>query len=69
MGLFVEALSLLRVHPLAFLGFMFIGGAFLVAGIAVYLLSLVSTLFASPGCYRVFLLFRFRRFRYTTTTL
>lgn len=43
MGLFVEALSLLRVHPLAFLGFMFIGGAFLVAGIAVYLLSLVST--------------------------
>jgi hypothetical protein len=43
MGLVVEALSLVRVHPLAFLGFMFIGGTFLVAGIAVYLLSLVST--------------------------
>ena len=43
MGLVVEALSLIRVHPLAFLGFMFIGGTLLVAGIAVYLLSLVST--------------------------
>ena len=42
LGLLVEALSLMRVHPLAFLGFMFIGGAFLIAGIAVYLFSVVS---------------------------
>lgn len=41
-GLLVEALSLIRIHPLAFLGFMFIGGAFLIAGIAVYLFSIVS---------------------------
>lgn len=42
LGLSVEALSLVRIHPLAFLGFMFIGGAFLLAGIAVYLYSVVS---------------------------
>lgn len=42
LGLLVEALSLMRVHPLAFLGFMLIGGAFLIAGIAVYLFSVVS---------------------------
>ena len=39
LGLLVEALS---VHPLAFLGFMFIGGGLLVMGIAVYLSSLVA---------------------------
>lgn len=42
LGLFVEALSLIRVHPLAFLGFMFIGGGLLLMGIAIYLYSLVS---------------------------
>jgi hypothetical protein len=41
-GLLVEAL----IHPLAFLGFMFVGGGLLVAGIAIYLYSLVSD--ASP---------------------
>jgi hypothetical protein len=43
LGLLVEALSLVRIHPLAFLSFMFIGGAFLVAGVVVYLYALVST--------------------------
>ena len=42
LGLLVEALSLMRVHPLAFLGFMFIGGGLLVVGIVIYLYSLVS---------------------------
>lgn len=42
LGLLVEALSLMRVHPLAFLGFMFIGGGLLVIGIVIYLYSLVS---------------------------
>jgi hypothetical protein len=42
LGLLVEALSLIRIHPLAFLGFMFVGGGFLIAGIAIYLYSLVS---------------------------
>ena len=42
LGLVVEALSLIRIHPLAFLGFMFVGGGLLVAGIAIYLYSLVS---------------------------
>jgi hypothetical protein len=42
LGLLVEALSLARVHPLAFLAFMFIGGAFLVAGMAIYLYSIAS---------------------------
>jgi hypothetical protein len=42
LGLVVEALSLIRIHPSAFLGFMFVGGGLLVAGIAIYLYSLVS---------------------------
>ena len=46
LGLLVEALSLIRIHPLAFLGFMFVGGGFLILGIALYLYSLVSV--ASP---------------------
>jgi hypothetical protein len=29
-------------HPLAFLGFMFVGGGFLIVGITIYLYSLVS---------------------------
>jgi hypothetical protein len=46
LGLLVEALSLVRIHPLAFLGFMFVGGGLLVSGIAIYLYSIVSA--ASP---------------------
>ena len=42
LGLLVEALSLIRIHPLAFLGFMFVGGGFLIVGITMYLSSLVS---------------------------
>lgn len=42
LGLLVEALSLMRIHPLAFLAFLFVGGGLLVAGIAIYLYSLVS---------------------------
>jgi hypothetical protein len=42
LGLLVEALSLVRIHPLAFLGFMFIGGGLLVSGVATFLYSLVS---------------------------
>lgn len=41
-GLLVEAASLTRIHPLAFLAFMFLGGGFLIAGIAIYLLSVLS---------------------------
>ncbi len=47
LGLLVEGLSLIRVHPLAFLGFMFIGGALFLAGIAVYLLSIAAA--SSPS--------------------
>jgi predicted membrane channel-forming protein YqfA (hemolysin III family) len=42
LGLLVEALSLIRIHPLAFLAFMFIGGALLIAGIGIYLYSIAS---------------------------
>ena len=42
LGLLVEALSLIRIHPLAFLAFMFIGGGFLITGIVIYLVSIVS---------------------------
>jgi hypothetical protein len=41
-GLLVELLSFLRIHPLAFLSFMFIGGGFLIAGIMLYLFSIVD---------------------------
>jgi hypothetical protein len=41
-GLVVEFLSLMRIHPLAFLSFMFIGGGFLLAGIGFYLYSIVG---------------------------
>jgi len=33
LGLLVEALSLIRIHPFSFLAFMFIGGALLAAGV------------------------------------
>jgi hypothetical protein len=42
LGLLVEALSLIRTHPLSFLGFMFIGGGLLAAGVLIYLYSLVA---------------------------
>jgi uncharacterized membrane protein YedE/YeeE len=41
-GLVVEALSLIRIHPLAFLAFMFIGGSLLIAGIVLFLYSIVE---------------------------
>ena len=41
-GLLVELLSLVRIHPLAFLTFMFVGGGFLIAGIALYLYSIMD---------------------------
>lgn len=42
LGLLVEALSLIRIHPLTFLAFMFIGGGFLIAGMGIYLYSIAS---------------------------
>ena len=42
LGLLVEAVSLVRVHPLYFLSFMFVGGGLLAAGIAIYLYALVA---------------------------
>jgi hypothetical protein len=42
LGLVVEALSLIRIHPIAFLAFMFVGGTCLLVGIGIYLLSIVS---------------------------
>jgi hypothetical protein len=42
LGLLVEALSLIRIHPLSFLGFMFIGGGLLAAGVFTYLYSLAA---------------------------
>jgi hypothetical protein len=47
LGLLVEALSLIRIHPLAFMAFMFIGGALLIAGIGIYLYSIASA--SSPS--------------------
>ena len=42
LGLLVEGFSLIRVHPLAFLAFMFVGGALLIAGIGIYLYFIAS---------------------------
>ena len=42
-GLVVEALSLIPIHPLSFLGFMFIGGGFLAADVVTFLYSLVAS--------------------------
>ncbi len=50
--LLVEALSLIRIRPLSFLGFMFVGGGLLVAGIAIYLYSLVSVTSPPESCKR-----------------
>jgi len=42
LGLAVELLSLIRIHPLAFMGFLIVGGGLLIAGVVFYLYSLVS---------------------------
>jgi hypothetical protein len=42
LGLAVELLSLIRIHPLAFMGFLVVGGGLLAAGVVFYLVSLVS---------------------------
>jgi len=49
LGLVVEALSLIRIHPLSFLGFMFIGGGLLAAGVVIYLYSLVAVARLPPS--------------------
>lgn len=41
-GLLTEAISLNWIHPLAFMGFIVIGGTFLVAGVLLFLYSLLS---------------------------
>ena len=41
LGLLTEAVCLLWARPLSFLAFISIGGAFLISGIGVYLLSLL----------------------------
>jgi hypothetical protein len=43
LGLFTEAVSLHWIHPIAFMAFVLIGGAFLAAGVLLYLYSLVSS--------------------------
>lgn len=48
LGLIVEALSLIRIHPLSFLAFMFLGGTLLIVGIAIYLYSLVKMTSSPP---------------------
>jgi hypothetical protein len=42
LGLLIEAATLYWSHPASFLGFLGIGGFVVIAGIAVYLLSIVS---------------------------
>jgi len=49
LGLLVEALSLIRIDALAFLVSMFVGGGFLIVGIAIYLYSLVSVSSPPPA--------------------
>ena len=41
-GLFIQVLSLLPIHPLAFTAFLAIGCPIMLAGVAVYLISLVT---------------------------
>ena len=48
LGLLVEAASLIRIHPLSFLSFMFIGGGLLIAGVLTYLISLISVAHPPP---------------------
>jgi len=48
LGLSVELLSLIRIHPLAFMVFLSVGGGLLAAGVVLYLHSLVSVAHAVP---------------------
>jgi hypothetical protein len=43
LGLLTEAVCLFWAHPLSFLTFITLGGAFLFFGVLVYLLSLLTT--------------------------
>jgi hypothetical protein len=43
LGLLTEAVCLFWARPLSFLAFISVGGAFLLLGVIVYLLSLLST--------------------------
>jgi hypothetical protein len=45
-GLFVQLLTLLRPHPLAFVAFLAVGGPLVAAGVVLFLWSLVSQ---NPG--------------------
>jgi len=42
-GLLIQVASLLPIHPLAFVGFLAIGCPLMIAGIVLYLMSVVST--------------------------
>jgi hypothetical protein len=41
-GLFIQLLSLLPLHPLAFVGFLIVGCPLMIAGVVLYLTSLVG---------------------------
>jgi hypothetical protein len=41
LGLCIEAISLIWVHPLAFLAFFVVGGLFLAAGVLLFLYSIL----------------------------
>ena len=49
LGLVVELLSLIRIHPLAFMGFLLVGGGLLIAGVVLYLYSLVPAAHAASS--------------------
>jgi len=42
-GLLLQVLTLLRIHPLAFVAFLVAGCPLILGGVAIYLLSLVSS--------------------------
>jgi hypothetical protein len=49
LGLAIEAVSLMFNHPLAFMGFIIVGGALLGVGVLLFLFSLVSIAQANPS--------------------
>ncbi len=49
LGLAIEAVSLLFNHPLAFMGFIIVGGALLGVGVLLFLFSLVSIAQENPS--------------------
>jgi hypothetical protein len=49
LGLLVQALSLLWNHPLSFIAFVSLGGLLLLAGILVYLITLVNVATVKSG--------------------